>query len=570
MLNTESPKRTYRQFFSSLGFDENPFAHTNADEEERLQDYFIPPPYFPSVFGDPEHPKSFVVFAPRGGGKSAQRRMIEEQAADSQVLAITYDRFEFPDLKSAADITLAHHLRSVIRCILMGLLVTLHAEPALNENLNAYDKSTLVKLASEYLRGVTEQQLQQALDSLKSIKDKVRDFWNEWLPVLGVGIETLAKTLLKVDIQATEFSATEASAKSTQQKYQISLLVSIAKKLGFKSIYVLIDRVDESDLTGNDQHASFKLVAPLLRDLELLELKGIAFKFFLWDHLEPGYAEIARTDRIAQETLDWDDEMLKQMWRKRLRAFSNGRVQGLNEIATAIPPFHVDDLALIFSNHSPRDMIRIGDQIMAEQQEINRDAGVLRSEAIYDGIDKFCVRRASELVSETTLHDLRKITQVDFTIPYLANDVFREKQARVRNRIMRWRNDGAIVDVDRIDNPGPAENRPVKLMAIADIRVAKTLFPDLSIREFLMGKFRRCPKCGSTVLRDWGNSDTSTRCDSCQFDLARTDTDNWDDWKRKELASQTRRRRRREASHQLQMPLFDTAPDESSGDDDIE
>ncbi len=46
-------------FAASLGFEENPFQYTNANLEERLPDYFVPPPYFASVLGDPSKPETF-------------------------------------------------------------------------------------------------------------------------------------------------------------------------------------------------------------------------------------------------------------------------------------------------------------------------------------------------------------------------------------------------------------------------------------------------------------------------------------------------------------------------------
>jgi hypothetical protein len=68
------------KFLSAFGFSENPFASTNADKEPHLSRYFVPPPYFTSVKGDPKDPKSNMVLAPRGGGKTAQKVMIEEFA----------------------------------------------------------------------------------------------------------------------------------------------------------------------------------------------------------------------------------------------------------------------------------------------------------------------------------------------------------------------------------------------------------------------------------------------------------------------------------------------------------
>lgn len=88
-------------FLGSYGFEENPFTLTNADDEQFLQEYFVPPPYFPSVIGTASAPNSVIVFAPRGGGKTAQKVMIVRAARDISrkdlFLCITYDSFILPD-----------------------------------------------------------------------------------------------------------------------------------------------------------------------------------------------------------------------------------------------------------------------------------------------------------------------------------------------------------------------------------------------------------------------------------------------------------------------------------------
>ena len=38
--------------YESLGFAQHPFSKTNADEEEFLHEYFVPPPYFDAIIGD--------------------------------------------------------------------------------------------------------------------------------------------------------------------------------------------------------------------------------------------------------------------------------------------------------------------------------------------------------------------------------------------------------------------------------------------------------------------------------------------------------------------------------------
>jgi hypothetical protein len=69
-------------FLRRFGFKGDPFESTNADQEPDLGEYFVPPPYFATVMGDVTRPQSHVVLAPRGGGKTAQRRMIENRSMD--------------------------------------------------------------------------------------------------------------------------------------------------------------------------------------------------------------------------------------------------------------------------------------------------------------------------------------------------------------------------------------------------------------------------------------------------------------------------------------------------------
>jgi hypothetical protein len=87
---------TYESFITRRGFSDDPFAFTDSDREDRLSDYFVPPPYFAGVMGTPSSPEPTIVFAPRGGGKSAQRRMVEEASVDPSApfLCITYSNFE--------------------------------------------------------------------------------------------------------------------------------------------------------------------------------------------------------------------------------------------------------------------------------------------------------------------------------------------------------------------------------------------------------------------------------------------------------------------------------------------
>jgi hypothetical protein len=114
------------EFLAGLGLTADPFESTNADEEEHLHSYFIPPPYFDSVWGDPDRPKTHVIFADRGRGKSAQRRMVEYKASENDVFAITYDRFEHLESLLARPMPLEYHLENLSRLMLLGFLLKAH------------------------------------------------------------------------------------------------------------------------------------------------------------------------------------------------------------------------------------------------------------------------------------------------------------------------------------------------------------------------------------------------------------------------------------------------------------
>ncbi len=95
--------------YEDLGFLNDPFAETNAEEENILKAYFVRPPYFKDILGNPKNPKSSAILAQRGGGKTAQRRTVEDWAVLNGVLAVTYTRFEFSGKKDLNEIGLTYH-----------------------------------------------------------------------------------------------------------------------------------------------------------------------------------------------------------------------------------------------------------------------------------------------------------------------------------------------------------------------------------------------------------------------------------------------------------------------------
>ena len=94
--------------------------------------------------------------------------------------------------------------------------------------------------------------------------------------------------LLAFGLPSLNIRAAEALAERRDESLRMDLqrLAAIAQNVGFDSVYILVDRVDEIGLTSTDASKTLQFIQSLATDLPTLELPGIAFKFFLWDLIE--------------------------------------------------------------------------------------------------------------------------------------------------------------------------------------------------------------------------------------------------------------------------------------------
>jgi hypothetical protein len=130
--------------------------------------------------GDPDLPSSQVIFAPRGGGKSAQRRMIEYNAASADVFVITYDRFEKLGVNNLEELSIEYHLRNIIEIGLLGFLLEYHERGMRAPSFTKVERDQIDKLSHYYLSAVSKFEALEALNSLKTLSAKAKQFLREW------------------------------------------------------------------------------------------------------------------------------------------------------------------------------------------------------------------------------------------------------------------------------------------------------------------------------------------------------------------------------------------------------
>jgi hypothetical protein len=498
---------SYEILLRNIGFDSDPFLKTNADEEERLQEYFIAPPFFSAVYGSPKDPKSSIVFAPRGGGKTALKRKIELSSIDQPFLCVTYNQFDTSG-KKLSDIDLEYHTKNIKRLILVALLTAI--EKVGISKLTTADRHFLYLLIKENLFEIEQHQLRSAIKSVQNFGDKAKEWWNHFTGPIGLVINGLLEQIGMGTTEITKFKQLGGSPGNTFQ--QLEKLQELSYGIGFIAIYVLIDKVDETDITGTAEK-TFQFISPLLSNLQLLELPNYSFKFFLWDLLVDSYRDISRPDRVKYYRLEWKPEQLEEMLFSRVKTYSENKVTSLQSIADFSATNTLDRTIAFFSNESPRNSVRISKSILDQQSEIDDNSSLITNEAINLGIKSISEDICNEIYRDSVINDLKKVKECDFTIKRIYSDIFKISQQAALKKIQIWEDCGAVVNIGTI--PETKGARPSNLYGFSNPLLAKHVFQELTVTEFVNAKMRECSSCGKILLRDWGKRDIVS-CHDCQ------------------------------------------------------
>ena len=233
---------TFDDYLVSLGFNANPFQFFNADQEvDLIGEYFIEPAYFEDVWGNPANPISNIVYAPRGGGKSAQRIMFEKRAkATKDILAITYTNHDLSPFKKIADVNLMYHLTYLNRLLLLAFFNRiLSPDFDFTFVFSFNERQFIYKLARIYLYETPASFPTQAIHSLKTIEDYALDAWRNFKEPIANVIKNLSKAKgFEVDLAAVELD----------KKLELS------HKDNFINIIGLLKRADRGQLVvGKDR-----------------------------------------------------------------------------------------------------------------------------------------------------------------------------------------------------------------------------------------------------------------------------------------------------------------------------
>jgi len=374
-------------WLASWDFGGNPFESWEASREPWLGRYFIRRPFFEQLLSTP---KSTLVFAPRGGGKSATRIMVEAECRPavptSPVLAVSFTDFS-PFIESHSQpprLTLADYLPHLIGT---ALPQALNAVIGLQLPISEFHPTQIGELRywldhyAPYTLGA------QYLCNLIRPADPSLD--DEMLALLAANIQSENPLPTGLDERATVTVRFLNALRSTQPIAPCSPVASPSQEmrafvqlaLGLlrcgpvpcNMLYLLIDGVDEYTLTQESPDASTEVLCALLGNVHFLEIPELAVKFFLPSEQRSALEHIARVDRLDVITLTWESpqtsdepDYLRQLLRRRIAAFNTRGLIGLGELCDPAMRRWIDDAMLEEARDSPRNLIRLGDLLFAE------------------------------------------------------------------------------------------------------------------------------------------------------------------------------------------------------------
>jgi hypothetical protein len=496
-----------------LGITENPFASYSAENEPDIDRYFVRPPYYSFVDERGQSTRSLLLFGARGAGKSATRLTIYKEtwrrvsAGQKAPLTITIDDFSRVLADGLAKVDLGKFIAEIGFLVAEALLLWLSGLEADDREtyLNTLDKNeeqaaiALVQqfylARPEFLRNST---LREPLKLLNQAWTKRTALWiaKKWDAVADL-VATIAQSIAK---KATHGAVDAGGSLATLLKSDRSTwndahfartilvkLVDLSRQFGFSGLTIQVDKADETQQTNNSALATATLVYPLLANVQLLEIEGCGWQFFLWDKVRDEYTSDrfpVRLDKIANSTIAWEESFLANLIERRLAHFSSGAISTFDDLCepTADPAKVLPEFVRL-SMKSPRELIRVLDTVIREHdEEFASDASSpkLVNSTIDRALDKYSVETVRRMFDRVDLQQIYRLKLQTF-VNHDVQQAFRINDQSARNRIRRWVDAGIVAHTGTRAAEGNSGGKPSYEYSIVDSRVKRTLERTLSL-----------------------------------------------------------------------------------------
>jgi hypothetical protein len=280
--------------------------------------------------------------------------------------------------------------------------------------------------------------------------------WDAVTGVFGKILDAVAKRY--VGAEGAEGIGTEAAALLKKESRDpnefdsvlvLRKLVELAQVFDFSGIVLLTDKVDETEATNNSADRTAAQIHPLLARVQLMEIQGFSWIFFLWSRVKgffEGEEYKVRLDKIGHATVSWEDDFFLLMLNRRVQFFSESRhgFSGLFRDDADMNAITADIVRV--SMRSPRELIRVMDVIIREHDIANAafDAPILLNESsVQRGLDKYVTDIITTIYGDRLLAQIFRLNKPMFSNKDV-QQTFRVGAQSARTRIQSWESAGII------------------------------------------------------------------------------------------------------------------------------
>ena len=493
-----------QDYFSFLGFTSNPFENNTAEREPHIELYAVRPPYLDRVLKTSAEKGIFVLSGSRGSGKSATRITVAKSLWSRTrgplvVPLIGFNVFR-PYVKNLIPLDVyADQVCFLVVEQILGWLSSLGDEEAARRlnSLTKDQKQLTDRLVSNFYLNRSDNSRATSVHACFEVLDvslaRKGVMWAEkrWDHLASV-VSTLANSVARkvADFDIGDPKSYEALLQYQQQEgfndpvYVFSKAVELARAFGFSGVVLHVDKVDETDWTNSSVSASGDLIYPLLTNIQLHEVDGLTWTFFLWDKVRDYLCvenkRPVRWDKIPNGKISWNDSYLRELINRRIGYFSNDALEGLESICDSSVDINAIYSELFkLSEKSPRNLITLLDKVMSEHIQLHQENHrKLDSESFSLGLDAYSIDSVSNLGVTTSVEQLTKLRALHFVTKDVAAR-FRISNPAARSRIDQWVENGLVEYAG--SQVGPAGGRPVDQFEVADPRLQRIIERDLSV-----------------------------------------------------------------------------------------
>lgn len=352
------PEGKVDQWLQDRGFKRgNPFKKTAADDERDLltEELFVPVGDYELIGSN----QTVLVFAPRGGGKSALRIRLAAQALpqNPEALTLAVEITDFGWLvaryRETGRVTEGDYTNLLLRQTAVALLKTFipSSDNQTTELAEREKRAGEVSFEARAQMAALIKRYAPARLAPAALFTAMRRLWpafdGNWYDFeAAAGEQTLRSYLSKTNVAPKRHAAwlladLNDQPAPTTDPYESPLepfksLTRLAALLQIDHVHFLVDRLDEMQLFADNYEAQADILEPLLAYLNLLELPGLAFKFFVARELYrvlQGRTAVRR-DRLLNKavTLHWTEDDLDNLLENRLNYFSQEAISSLAQV----------------------------------------------------------------------------------------------------------------------------------------------------------------------------------------------------------------------------------------------